>query len=132
MINFREILPLRYYGAFLRSIFLILIYFKPDFLKLFLGFKDRTSRVSKPPCHFIHKTQLERIKDALEIYYLEKGSIRSHIEELISAELLQKSDLFYRKGISYQIRIEGRKIFFETLRAYDSLYLFSQHFLDWS
>jgi hypothetical protein len=61
------------------------------------------------PTHLLHKTQLERIKNALEIYYLEKGEYPSQLEDLISAKLLQKSDLFYRKGASYQYELkDGR------------------------
>jgi len=59
----------------------------------------------------VHKTQLERIKNALEIYYLEKGQYPSQLEDLISAKLLQKSDLFYRKGVSYQYELKDGKYY---------------------
>ena len=58
-----------------------------------------------------HRTQLQRLKNALEIYYLEKGQYPGHLEELVSAHLLSEEDLFYRKGISFQYeRKDGRYI----------------------
>jgi hypothetical protein len=59
--------------------------------------------------HLVHKTQLDRIKNALEIYFLEKGQYPSRLEELITAKLIQKSDLSYRKGASYQYELKDGK-----------------------
>ena len=59
--------------------------------------------------HVVHKAQIDRVKNALELYYLEKGQYPSGLEELISAKLLQKSDLFYRKGVSYQYELKDGK-----------------------
>jgi hypothetical protein len=110
MVNFREVLAFVYYGAFLIFIFLLLIYFKPDFLHHF--WDSKIERVDiEIPTHLVHKTQLDRIKNALEIYYLEKGQYPSQLEELISARLLQKSDLYYRRGVSYQYEIRDGKYF---------------------
>jgi hypothetical protein len=110
MVNFREALTFVYYGAFLVFIFFLLIYFKPDFLHHF--WDSKIERVDiEIPTHLVHKTQLDRIKNALEIYYLEKGQYPPHLEELISAKLLQKSDLFYRKGVSYRYEIKDGKYF---------------------
>jgi hypothetical protein len=110
MINFREALTFVYYGAFLFFIFLLLIYFKPNFLQHFLDSKIERVNI-EIPTHFVHKTQLDRIKNALEIYYLEKGKYPQQLEELISAQLLRKSDLFYRKGVSYQYEVKEGKYF---------------------
>jgi len=110
MINFREALPFVSVGGFLLIIFLLVIYFTPNFLRHFLD--SRVERVDiEIPTHWVHKTQLDRIKNALDIYYLEKGSYPSHLEELVSAELLRKNDLFYRKGISYQYELKDGKYF---------------------
>jgi hypothetical protein len=110
MVNFREALAFVYYGAFLIFIFLLLIYFKPNFLYHF--WDSKIERVDiEIPTHLVHKTQLDRIKNALEIYHLEKGQYPSHLEELISTKLLQKSDLFYRKGVSYQYELKDGKYF---------------------
>ena len=110
MVNFREALAFIYYGAFLIFIFLLLIYFKPNFLYHF--WDSKIERVDiEIPTHLVHKTQLDRIKNALEIYHLEKGQYPSHLEELISTKLLQKSDLFYRKGVSYQYELKDEKYF---------------------
>jgi hypothetical protein len=110
MVNFREALAFVYYGAFLIFIFLLLLYFKPDFLQHF--WDSKIERVDiEIPMHWVHKTQLDRIKNALEIYYLEKGQYPSHLEELISTKLLRKSDLFYRKGVSYQYELKDGKYF---------------------
>jgi hypothetical protein len=110
MVNFREALAFVYYGAFLVFIFLLLIYFKPNFLHHF--WDSKIERVDiEIPTHFVHKAQLDRVKNALEIYYLEKGQYPSHLEELISAKLLKKRDLFYRKGVSYQYEVKDGKYF---------------------
>jgi hypothetical protein len=110
MINFREALTFGYYGAFLAFIFVILIYFKPNFLQYL--WDSKIERVDiEAPTHLTHKIQLDRIKNALEIYYLEKGQYPSRIEELISAKLLHKSDLFYRKGVSFQYEIKDGRYF---------------------
>ena len=109
-INFGEIFTFVYYGAFLAFIFLMLIYLKPDFLQRLWDSKIERADVDIP-MHLAHKTQLDRIKNALEIYYLETGQYPSRLEELISARLLQKSDLFYRKGVSYQYELKDGKYF---------------------
>jgi hypothetical protein len=110
MVNFREALAFVYYGGFLIFIFLLLIYFKPNFLYHF--WDSKIERVDiEIPTHLVHKTQLDRIKNALEIYHLEKGQYPSHLEELISTKLLQKRDLFYRKGVSYQYELIDGKYF---------------------
>ena len=110
LINFRQVLTFAYYGAFLAFIFLMLIYFKPNFLQHL--WDSKIERVDiEIPVHWAHKTQLDRIKNGLEIYYLEKGQYPSRLEELISAKLLQKSDLFYRKGVSYQYELKDGKYF---------------------
>ncbi len=105
--NFKETLPFAYLGGGLFLIFFLLVFFAPNYLGYF-----RVVRVDiERPTHWVQKTQLERIKNALDIYYLEKGSYPNHLEELVSAQLLQKSDLFYHKGISYQYELKGEKYF---------------------
>jgi len=108
MVNFGEALAFVYYGAFLVFIFFLLVYFRPDFLHHF--WDSRIERVDiEIPMQAVHKTQLDRVKNALELYYLEKGQYPSRLEELISAKLLKKSDLFYRKGVSYQYELKDGK-----------------------
>ena len=108
MINFREALAFVYYGAFLFFLFLLLIYFKPNFLRLFWDSKIERAQIEAPAL-LIHRTQFERIKNALEIYYLERGAYPAKLDELVSSGLLQKGDLFYRKGLSYQYEVkDGR------------------------
>jgi hypothetical protein len=110
MINFRDVLTFGYYGAFLAFIFFVLVYFKPNFLQYLWDSKIERVEIDTPT-HLAHRTQLDRIKNALEIYYLEKGQYPSRIEELLSVKLLSKSDLFYRKGVSYQYELkDGRYI----------------------
>jgi hypothetical protein len=109
-INFREALPYVYFGGVLVLIFFLFGIFTPNFLRHFLG--SRVERVDiERPIHWVQKTQLDRIKNALDIYYLEKGNYPNQLEELVSAQLLQKSDLFYQKGISYQYELIGDKYF---------------------
>jgi hypothetical protein len=110
LINFREAFTFVYYGAFLAFIFLVLVYVKPNFLQNLWDSKIERADI-EIPMHLAHKTQLDRIKNALEIYSLETGQYPSHLEELISARLLQKSDLFYRKGVSYQYEFKEGKYF---------------------
>jgi hypothetical protein len=110
MANFREALTFMYYGVFLVFIFILLIYFKPNFIHHF--WDSKIERVDiEIPTHLVYKTQLDRIKNALEVYYLEQGEYPSHLEELVSTRLLQKSDLFYRKGVSYQYELKDGKYF---------------------
>jgi hypothetical protein len=110
MVHFKEALVFVYYGAFLVFIIMLLIYFKPNFLHHFWDSKIERMDI-EIPSHLVHKTQLDRIKNALEIYYLEKGQYPPQLEDLISAKLLQKSDLFYRKGVSYQYEFKDGKYF---------------------
>jgi hypothetical protein len=58
-----------------------------------------------------HKTQIQRIKNALEIYYMEQGKYPDRIEELVSTRLLQKDDLYYRKGVAYQYELKEGKYY---------------------
>jgi hypothetical protein len=110
MVNFKEALIFVYYGAFLVLIFALLIYFKPNFMHHF--WDSKIERVDiEIPTHLVHKTQLERIKNALEIYHLETGQYPSQLGDLISAKLLKKSDLFYRKGVPYQYELKDGKYF---------------------
>jgi hypothetical protein len=109
-IQIREFLPISSFGGILLLIFLLLVYFTPNFLHNF--FNSRIEQVNiEIPTHFAHKAQLDRIKNALEIYYLEKGGYPDHLEELVSAQLLRKNDLFYRKGISYQYEVRNGRYF---------------------
>jgi hypothetical protein len=108
MIKFRKALAVGYYGAFILFFFLFLFYFKPSFLRHFWDSKIERADV-EIPAHFVQKTQLDRIKNALEIYYLEKGRYPSQLEELVSDQLLRRSDLFYRKGVSYQYELRDGK-----------------------
>ena len=108
MVNFRRVLTFTYYGVFLLFIFLVLFYFRPSFLRHLWDSKIDRADIDVP-VQLVHKTQLDRIKNALEIYFLEKGQYPSRLEELIAARLLQKSDLFYRKGVSYQYELKDGK-----------------------
>ncbi len=54
------------------------------------------------PTNLAHRAQLQRLKNALEIYYLEKGQYPTTLGELVSTRLLNEEDLFYRKGITFQ------------------------------
>jgi hypothetical protein len=108
MFNFRRVLTFTYYGGSLIFVFLVLFYFKPNFLRYFWDSTIERADIDVP-MHLVHKTQLDRIKNALEIYFLEKGQYPSRLEELITARLLQKSDLFYRKGASYQYELKDGK-----------------------
>ncbi len=107
-INFKEALAFAYYGAFLIFIFLLLIYFKPNFLRHF--WDSKIERVDmETPALFVHRAQLDRIRNALEIFYLERGVYPQRLEELVTAQLLRKSDLFYHKGMSYQYELKDGK-----------------------
>jgi hypothetical protein len=110
MVNFRAVLTFAYYGAFIVFILLLLTYVKPVFLQHLWDSKIERANI-EIPIHLLHKTQLDRIKNALEIYYLEKGQYPSRLEELISVKLLKRNDLFYRKGISYQYELKDGKYF---------------------
>ncbi|MDO9351118.1 MAG: response regulator, partial [Deltaproteobacteria bacterium] len=61
------------------------------------------------PALFVHRAQRDRIKSALEIFYLEGGAYPQKLEELVTARLIRKDDLFYRKGVSYQYEVKDGK-----------------------
>jgi hypothetical protein len=109
-IHFREYVPITSFGGLLLLIFLLLIYFVPNFLHLFFTSGIEQIHI-ETPAHFVQRAQLDRIKNSLEIYNLEKGSYPNQLEELVSAQLLRKSDLFYRKGISYQYEFRDGKYY---------------------
>jgi hypothetical protein len=108
IVNIRQVLTFAYYSGVLVFIFLVLVYFKPNFLHHFWDSRIQRADIDAP-MHLVHRTQLDRIKNALETYYLEKGQYPPRLEELITAKLLQKSDLFYREGASYQYELKDGK-----------------------
>jgi hypothetical protein len=110
-INFREALGFVYYGVFILFISLIFIYFKPGVLHHFKDSRIASVEIDTPTA-FIQRTQVDRIKNALTVYYLEKGQYpetRDGLGALVAAGLLSRGDLFYGKGMPYQYeRREGR------------------------
>jgi len=109
-INFRRTFVFACYGIFLLAMFFALVYAKPDFLNLFLDSKIEESRL-ETPTHFIYKAQLQRIKNALEIYHLEKGNYPVRLDDLVKTGLLKDKDLSIRKGVSYTYELKEGKYF---------------------
>lgn len=108
MINFREAKAFLYYGTFLIFIFFFLFYLKPDVLNYIL--KSRIERMEiEIPVHVIYKSKMDRLKTALEIYFYENGKYPNHLEELVSARLISRKDLFYRKGTPYHYELRDGK-----------------------
>ena len=97
-----------YYGAFVVLLFLFLVFVKPKHLDPFLDFKIK-ERGTGLPTHLLHKAQMNRIKDALEIYSFENGSYPSRLEELVKVKLVDKKDLSYRKGVSFKYELKDGK-----------------------
>jgi len=108
--RFREALTYLYCGASVAAIFLLLIYFKPTILHHLRDSKIERAAI-ETPMNLAHKSQLQRIKNALEIYYIENGRYPNRIEDLVSTRLLQKNDLYYRKGVSYQYELKEGKYY---------------------
>jgi hypothetical protein len=109
-INFQRTIPVISAAGLLFLIFGLLIYFTPNVFHQFLD--SGIERVDfEIPTHLVHKAQLDRIRNALDIYYLENGNYPERLEELVSGQLLQRKDLFYRKGISYQYKLGDGKYF---------------------
>ncbi|HSB05767.1 MAG TPA: DUF4388 domain-containing protein [Thermodesulfobacteriota bacterium] len=109
-INFRKTFTFASYGAFLLLVFFLLFYFNPGFLDLFLDSKIERTGIEVPR-HYVDKAQLQRIKNALDLYHLEKGSYPSRLEELVAAGLVVKRDLFYRPGSPYKYELRDGKYF---------------------
>ncbi|NWG04828.1 MAG: DUF4388 domain-containing protein [Syntrophaceae bacterium] len=110
MVHFKKALVFAYYGAFLIFLIALLIYVKPNFLRHLLDSKIERVDI-EIPTHRVHKAKLERIKNALEIYYLEKGQYPARLEDLISERLIQRGDLIYHKGAPFQYELkEGKYI----------------------
>jgi len=107
-VHLREVPVFIYYGIFLAIVFLFLFYFKPDILSYFLDSKIERVNIELPT-QFVQRNQLDRIRNALELYYLEKGGYPYRLEDLVSLQLLRKSDLFYQKGASYQYELKDGK-----------------------
>jgi hypothetical protein len=107
-INLREALGFAYYGGVLLFILLIFLYFKPTFMRHFWDSRIESVDI-RVPTGLVHKTQLHQIKNALEVYYLEKGQYPNRLDELVSTRLLRRDALFYRKGISYQYELKDGK-----------------------
>jgi hypothetical protein len=110
MMNFRQTLTYACYGLFLVAMFSVAVYVKPSFLDLLLDSKIEAPGI-EAPADLIHRTQVQRIKDALEVYYFEKGSYPKGLEDLTAVGLLQKDDLFYRKGNPYKYELKEGKYF---------------------
>ncbi len=108
--RFKEVLTYVYCGTSLLVIILLLAYFKPSVLHHLTDSKIERADL-EIPMNLTHKMQLQRIKNALEIYYLEQGKYPDRIEELVSTRLLQKDDLYYRKGVAYQFELKEGKYY---------------------
>jgi len=108
IVNIKQVLTFASYSGVLVFIFLVLVYFKPIFLHHFWDSRIQRPGID-PPMHLVHRSQLDRIKNALEIYYLEKGQYPPRLEELVKTKLLRKGDLFYREGASYQYELKDGK-----------------------
>jgi hypothetical protein len=107
-INVKRALGYTYYAALLVFILLIVVYFKPAFMHPLWG-SGLDSVNMDSPAHLVHKAQIYQIKNALELFYLEKGQYPNRLEDLVSARLIRRSDLFYRNGISYQYELKDGK-----------------------
>jgi hypothetical protein len=108
--RFREVLTYVYCGVSLVVIIVLLAYFRPSTLQHLTDSKIERADI-EIPMNLTHKTQLQRIKNALEIYYLEQGKYPDRIEDLLSTRLLQKDDLYYRKGVAYQYELKEGKYY---------------------
>jgi hypothetical protein len=108
LMKFRGALTVGYYGSFLVLVVFLFVYVKPNFVHVI--WDSKVERVGmETPTHFNSRNQLQRVRNALEIYYLEKGIYPESLDDLVRAELLPGADLFYRKGVSYQYeRKDGR------------------------
>jgi hypothetical protein len=107
-VDFRRVFTYGLYGASLVLIFVIIVYLKPNFLKHVWDSKVVRADIELPSI-YIHQSQMDRIKNALEIYCLEKGKYPDQLEELVPARLLRRSDLYYQKGISFQYELKDGK-----------------------
>src|SRR4030043_928805 len=93
-INVREALGFVYYGGVIVFILFIFFYFKPGFMHHLWDSKIESIDFGTPT-GLVHKTQLHQIKNALEVYYLEKGQYPNRLDELVATRLLRRDDLFY-------------------------------------
>jgi hypothetical protein len=107
-INLRETLTYVSYGAFLLLVFVLIASFKPESLH---HFKESTieSVDIGVPTHILLHIQLQRIENALDIYYLQNGSYPGRLEDLETSRLLKTGDLFYRKDMRYRYELKDGK-----------------------
>ncbi|MFB3885024.1 MAG: DUF4388 domain-containing protein [Thermodesulfobacteriota bacterium] len=108
--NFKEVLPYASITGALVLLFFLFAFLTPNFFRHFVSSKIERVDIGRP-AQLVQKSQLDRIIHALETYYLGEGRYPDHLEELVSAQLLQKGDLFYQKGISYQYELKGDRYY---------------------
>lgn len=104
-VDLRGYLDYAHYGIILLFLLMIFFYVKPGIWR-----HVRDTRIAPVevdiPVHFLQKAQLHRVKTALEIYSLERGTYPGRLEDLVTAGLLRDNDLHSREGISYQYELK--------------------------
>ncbi len=101
----RAFLPV---ASLLIVIALGLLYLRPDVVRTFS--EGSVCRVDLArPSRFIHRSEVDRIRNALDVYHTEKGMYPARLEELCSARLLSRRDLSCRGGYSYRYEVRDGK-----------------------
>jgi hypothetical protein len=92
-------------AGILASIVLLLIFLSPPDIKstftIFLD--DPETRVFS----YLDHTRLLKIKNALQIYFWEKGSYPSQLEELVKTRILYKDEIKNNNGVKYHYKSKG-------------------------
>jgi hypothetical protein len=56
---------------------------------------------------YLDHTRLLKIKNALQIYFWEKGSYPSQLEELVKTRILYKDEIKNNNGVKYHYKSKG-------------------------
>ncbi len=54
----------------------------------------------------IAKTQSQKIKNALNVYFLKSGNYPASLDDLVHASLIKKDDLTYPGGVKYAYHLQ--------------------------
>jgi len=107
-VHWRDILGFVYYGGVLLALVGLFIYVNPSLLRRFWDSRIVPVEMATPT-EFVQESRVQRIQQALEVFYLEQGSYPNRLEDLVSAQLLRRSDLSDQRGITYRYEVKDGK-----------------------
>jgi hypothetical protein len=96
------------FGGLLLLVILFVVYVRPDLLRAFSAGTVYRFDLARPS-GLVHRSEVDRIRNALEVYRAERGTYPSQLEALCSARLLPRRDLSCREGFPYRYEVRDGK-----------------------